>query len=51
MFNSKYPNGTPRKLMDISKINNLGWKHEISFEKGIDMVLEILPLELHKIDK
>jgi GDP-L-fucose synthase len=47
-FNSKYPNGTPRKLMDVSKINNLGWKHQISFEKGIEMVLDILPTELQK---
>jgi GDP-L-fucose synthase len=47
-FNSTYPNGTPRKLMDVSKINNLGWKHQISFEKGIDMVLDILHTELQK---
>ena len=47
-FNSKYPNGTPRKLMDVSKINDLGWKHQISFEKGIEMVLDILPEELQK---
>ena len=26
-FNSSYPNGTPRKLMDVSKLNDLGWKH------------------------
>jgi GDP-L-fucose synthase len=47
-FNSTYPNGTPRKLMDVSKINNLGWKHHISFEKGIEMVLDILATELQK---
>jgi len=34
--------------MDVSKINNLGWKHQISFEKGIEMVLDILPTELQK---
>ena len=49
-FNSTYPNGTPRKLMDVSKINNLGWRHQISFEKGIDMVLDILPKELKKYE-
>ena len=49
-FNSTYPNGTPRKLMDVSKINNLGWKHHISFEKGIEMVLDILPTELQKYE-
>ena len=47
-YNKEYPNGTPRKLMDVSKINNLGWKHEISFEKGIELVLENIELELEK---
>jgi GDP-L-fucose synthase len=47
-FNSSYPNGTPRKLMDVSKLNDLGWKHDISFEDGIDMVLENLSEELEK---
>ena len=49
-FNSTYPNGTPRKLMDVSKINNLGWKHHISFDKGIEMVLDVLPTELQKYE-
>ena len=49
-FNSTYPNGTPRKLMDVSKINNLGWKHHISFENGIEMVLDILAAELQKYE-
>jgi GDP-L-fucose synthase len=49
-FNSAYPNGTPRKLMDVSKINNLGWEHHISFEKGIEMVIDILAAELQKYE-
>ena len=32
------PDGTPRKLMDVSRIHNLGWKHEIDLKKGIEMV-------------
>jgi GDP-L-fucose synthase len=32
------PDGTPRKLMDVSKLNNLGWKSKISLEEGIEMV-------------
>ncbi|TAL60122.1 MAG: GDP-L-fucose synthase [Bacteroidetes bacterium] len=32
------PDGTPRKLLDISKINLLGWKHKIELEEGIKMV-------------
>lgn len=34
------PDGTPRKLMDVSKLNSLGWKASISLEKGIKMVYE-----------
>ncbi len=29
------PDGTPRKLMDVSKAHALGWKHEINLEEGI----------------
>jgi len=32
------PDGTPRKLMDVSKINAMGWKARISLEEGIGMV-------------
>jgi len=34
------PDGTPRKLLDISKINGLGWKAKISLEEGVRMVYE-----------
>lgn len=29
------PDGTPRKLMDVSRINSLGWKHKTSLEEGL----------------
>lgn len=34
------PDGTPRKLMDVSKLTNLGWKASISLEDGIQKVYE-----------
>jgi GDP-L-fucose synthase len=35
IWDSSKPDGTPRKLMDISKLHNLGWKHQIELENGI----------------
>ena len=34
-FNTSRPDGTPRKLLDVSKLHSLGWKHTISLEEGI----------------
>ncbi len=34
------PDGTPRKLLDVSKLTNLGWKASISLEEGINKVYE-----------
>ena len=34
------PDGTPRKLMDVSKLNGLGWKAKISLEEGIQKVYQ-----------
>lgn len=31
------PDGTPRKLMDISKMHELGWKHKVNLEEGIQL--------------
>jgi len=35
VFDSSKPDGTPRKLMDVSRLHALGWRHTISLEKGI----------------
>ena len=37
--NSK-PDGTPRKLLDVSKMQNLGWNYQINLEKGIQMTYD-----------
>jgi len=42
VFNTEKPDGTPRKLLDVSKINNLGWKHQIELREGIKMVIDDL---------
>lgn len=34
-WNTSKPDGTPRKLMDVSKLHALGWKHTIGLEEGI----------------
>ena len=34
------PNGTPRKLLDVTKIKSLGWKPKISLEEGIEKTYE-----------
>ena len=39
IFDASKPDGAPRKLLDVSKINNLGWKHQTSLEKGIQKTL------------
>ena len=38
VWNTEKPDGTPRKLMDVSKLNALGWKHSIELKDGIAMV-------------
>ena len=38
VWNSEKPNGTPRKLMNVEKINSLGWKATISLKEGIKKV-------------
>ena len=35
VWDSSKPDGTPRKLMDISKMHKLGWKHKIELHTGI----------------
>ncbi len=35
IWDTTKPDGTPRKLMDVSRVHALGWKHTISLEEGI----------------
>ena len=40
IWDSSKPDGTPRKLMDVSKMHDLGWKHQVNLEKGIQMTYD-----------
>ncbi len=35
IFNTSKPDGTPRKLLDVSRLTSLGWKHKIELYEGI----------------
>ncbi len=37
-WNTEKPDGTPRKLMDVSRLHNMGWKHRIGLREGITSV-------------
>ena len=39
-FDTSKPDGTPRKLLDTTKINNIGWEPSISLQEGIRMTIE-----------
>ena len=39
-FDSSKPDGTPRKLIDVSKLHSLGWKHKIEIEEGVQKLFE-----------
>lgn len=40
IFNTEKPDGTPRKLLDVTKIHHLGWKHQINLSDGIASVYQ-----------
>jgi len=40
IYDTSKPDGTPRKLLDVSKLHNLGWKHKYSLEEGIKLTYD-----------
>jgi GDP-L-fucose synthase len=41
IWDSTKPDGTPRKLLDVSKLKSLGWKPTITLEEGIKRVVSV----------
>lgn len=39
-FDTSKPDGTPRKMMDVNRINKVGWQHKINLETGLRSVIE-----------
>lgn len=39
-FNTNMPDGTPRKLTDISRLHGLGWKHTVELKEGLKATYE-----------
>ena len=40
VWNSAMPDGTPRKLTDVTKLHNLGWTHKVELEEGIRLAYD-----------
>lgn len=39
-FDTSKPDGTPRKLIDVSKLHSLGWKHKVEIEDGVERLFK-----------
>jgi GDP-L-fucose synthase len=39
-FDTSKPDGTPRKLMDVSRLGSLGWAYSVALEQGLEMTYE-----------
>jgi GDP-L-fucose synthase len=48
-FDARYPDGTPRKLTDVSRIHSLGWQHKVEIDEGIVRLYEWYKNSLHII--
>ena len=43
VFDASKPDGTPRKLLDVSRLHALGWRHKIELRPGHRVVLRVVP--------
>lgn len=49
VWDSSKPDGTPRKLMNVSKLHSLGWTHSLSLREGLQKVYQ--EVKAHGFDK
>ncbi len=40
VWNTDMPDGTPRKLTDVTKLHGLGWRHKVELEEGVKLAYE-----------
>ena len=40
VWNSSMPDGTPRKLTDVTKLHELGWTHKVELQEGVKLAYE-----------
>ena len=40
VWNQDMPDGTPRKLTDVTKLHELGWMHKVELEEGIKLAYD-----------
>lgn len=50
-FDTSKPDGTPRKLMDVSRLHALGWKHRIELETGIRSVYQLFQSQIARLSQ
>ena len=48
LWDSSKPDGTPRKLLDVSRLADLGWSPQISLADGIVRTVKLFPFEKNK---
>ena len=48
-FDASKPDGTPRKLIDVSKLHSLGWTHKVEIEEGVQRLFEWYKDDLDKV--
>lgn len=51
VFDTSMPDGTMRKLLDSSRINNLGWHHKTDLDEGIKLAYKFFKQELNGNDR